>query len=120
MREPVASVANSFVDAFAPVSLWAFGSTELTKVHLSGGVRSHYGCVSQFLHRAGFLPLTSLRAQIVIHGVLASRILFNLRQSRETSSVIIGTLVDVHHIYQCQDQYSEMQFHPRTTMKTNE
>ncbi|KAG1737412.1 hypothetical protein EDB19DRAFT_1909732 [Suillus lakei] len=35
------------------------------------------------------LPLTSLRPQLMIHGVLASRILFNLRQSRQSDSVII-------------------------------
>ncbi|KAG1813557.1 uncharacterized protein BJ212DRAFT_1482457 [Suillus subaureus] len=33
--------------------------------------------------------LTSLRPQLVIHGVLASRILFNLRQSHQSDSMII-------------------------------
>ncbi|KAJ8579479.1 hypothetical protein M405DRAFT_835763, partial [Rhizopogon salebrosus TDB-379] len=38
--------------------------------------------------------------QLVIHGVLASRILFNLRQSRETDSEIIGRIFPLAHASQ--------------------
>jgi len=37
--------------------------------------------------------------QLVIHGVLASRILFNLRQSRETDSEIIGGIFPLSHMH---------------------
>ena len=93
----VSSVANICITVVAPVSLQAFGSTELSNAHPSGSVQWHYGCVSQFLH-ADFLPLTSLRGQIVIHGVLASRILFNLRQTESAPIGGIFPLSDVPHI----------------------
>ncbi|KAJ8595074.1 hypothetical protein M405DRAFT_807969, partial [Rhizopogon salebrosus TDB-379] len=38
--------------------------------------------------------------QFVIHGVLASRILFNLRQSHETDSKIIGRICPLAHTSQ--------------------
>ncbi|KAJ8595173.1 hypothetical protein M405DRAFT_398698 [Rhizopogon salebrosus TDB-379] len=38
--------------------------------------------------------------QLVVHGVLASRILFNLRQSRETDSEIIGRIFPLAHASQ--------------------
>ncbi|KAJ8583302.1 hypothetical protein M405DRAFT_828874, partial [Rhizopogon salebrosus TDB-379] len=48
-----------------------------------------------------------LRPQLVIHGVLASRILFNLRQSRETDSEIIGRIFPLAHasqaFFRCND-----------------
>jgi hypothetical protein len=46
-----------------------------------------------------FFPLIVLRPQLVIHGVLASRILFNLRQSRETDSEIISRMFPLAHMH---------------------
>ncbi|KAG1745755.1 hypothetical protein EDB19DRAFT_462200 [Suillus lakei] len=37
--------------------------------------------------------------QLVIHGVLASRILFNLRESRDSESAIIGGIFPLEHIH---------------------
>ncbi|KAJ8587396.1 hypothetical protein M405DRAFT_741907, partial [Rhizopogon salebrosus TDB-379] len=47
-----------------------------------------------------FLPLIVLRPQLVTHGVLASRILLNLRQSRETDSEIIDRIFPLAHASQ--------------------
>ncbi|OJA09729.1 hypothetical protein AZE42_06858 [Rhizopogon vesiculosus] len=68
----MASVANIFVDLFAPASYTDIMDASVNSIHL-----------------AGFLSLIVLRPQLVIHGVLASRILFNLRQSRESESKIV-------------------------------
>jgi hypothetical protein len=48
-------------------------------------------------------PLTSLRPQLVIHGVLASRILFNLRQSRQSDAVIIDGMFPLANMHSTPD-----------------
>ncbi|KAG2152735.1 hypothetical protein DEU56DRAFT_513087 [Suillus clintonianus] len=61
----IASVANIFIDVFAPAAY----------TNIMDG------------------------PQLVIHGVLASRILFNLRESRESESAIIGRIIPLAHIH---------------------
>jgi hypothetical protein len=61
-----------------------------------------------------FLPLIVLRPQLVIHGVVASRILFNLRESRETDSEIIGRIFPLAHPSQlCFGRNDNSRLHPR-------
>jgi hypothetical protein len=113
MNHAVASVANIFVGLFAPVRLCAPRSAEHADTHPSDVVHCRYGGVSKLSLLCRFLPLIVLRPQLVIHGVLASRILFNLRQSRETDSEIIDRIFPLAHApqtsFRCND---DLRLHP--------
>ncbi|KAG1745758.1 hypothetical protein EDB19DRAFT_2037662 [Suillus lakei] len=70
----ITSFTNILIALVVPVSFYAFGSTGLTKTP------NPQGTYTNILDAP----------QLVIHGVLASRILFNLRhESRQSDSVIV-------------------------------
>jgi hypothetical protein len=72
----------------------------------------HAARVSKLSLLCRFLPLIVPRPQLVIHGVLASRILFNLRQSRETDSEIIGGIFPLAHASKLPSVAMRVQGHP--------
>jgi hypothetical protein len=91
--------------------LYAPWSAEHANTHPSGVVHCHYACVSKLSLLCRFLPLI-LRPQLIIHGVLASCILFNLCWSCETDSEIIDRIFPLAHASRLPSGAMRVQGHP--------